>query len=150
MVYLLVVATLASQPIAFTLRKSKHCNYCIAWKKRHQDDEDFEDLEPPEHNCTNNNHKKSSLAMESHACLDMVVTMYDKYSCIMDQICVDDDGATCALLKWSNEDYMVNTNTTTKPTILISCSNKNAAGKPKPCPNRGLLPGHIPQAYFHC
>jgi hypothetical protein len=114
-------------------------------EERHQDDEDFEDLEPQEHNCMNN-HDKSSHAMEAHACLDMVVTMYDKYTCIMDRICVDDDGATRALLKWSNDDYMVNTNTTKRPTIPIG-RGKNA-GKPKLRPNKGELPPHIPKPTF--
>jgi hypothetical protein len=44
-------------------------------------------------------------AMESQACLDLVVELlYDTYHCIAASICVDDDMSTRGMLKWSNAD----------------------------------------------
>jgi hypothetical protein len=74
----LMVGGITRKPIAMVI-KSKRCNYCLSWKKRNKDLlVDGEDLLLPLHDCTRN-HEGSSSSMESHACLEMVVDLHDKY-----------------------------------------------------------------------
>jgi hypothetical protein len=84
--------------------------------------------------------------MEARACLDMVVEMHDRYHCIVDSICCDDDASTRAMVKWSNADWMINNNSTVGPRVLIT--NGQLKGKTKPRESTGRLPGHIPEPSF--
>jgi hypothetical protein len=95
--------------------KSKVCNLCSTWSKKH----DIAVDPVPPHRCRKN-HEGSSGSMESQACLEMVVDMFNKKMCSVHTICIDDDASTRSMLKWSNADYMVNNNTTTAPTSLIT------------------------------
>jgi hypothetical protein len=45
-------------------------------------------------------------AMESQACLEMTIEMFDKKMCSIHTICINDDASTRSMLKWSNVDYM--------------------------------------------
>ena len=102
----LLVGALTRKPICFAI-KSKLCNFCTGYAKRqkHNDDGTI-----PEHDCTKN-HVGSSSSMEPLACLEMVVEMYNKWHCIIEFICADDDASTRSMLRWNNEDYMRNNNT---------------------------------------
>ena len=99
--------------------KSKRCNYCVLWKRRNKDIADDDELLVPVHTCTNN-HNGSSSSMEPKACLDMVITLYDNFHCIVSRICADDDSSTRAMLKWTNADYMKNNNTDVQPMQAIT------------------------------
>jgi hypothetical protein len=145
----LLVGGITRKPITVAI-KSKHCNFCITWKRDNKDmveaaELDGEDLILPWHECTKN-HDGSSGAMEPRACLDMVVELYDKFHCITDSICCDDDASTRALVKWSNNDWMINNNTTVGPRVLITGGKQK--GKTKPRESAGMLPGHIPEPSF--
>jgi hypothetical protein len=65
-----------------------------------------EGLPVPVHDCYIN-HVGASVAMEVIAALDMVVDLlYDHLNVLIGSICIDDDASTCAMLKWSNDDYI--------------------------------------------
>jgi hypothetical protein len=57
-----------------------------------------------------------------------------------------DDASTRSMLKWSNEDWMKNNNTTEKPTTLITKGPNK--GKLQARPNKGRLPSRIPEPRF--
>jgi hypothetical protein len=100
----------------------------------------------PLHNCTKN-HDGSSSAMEPLACLEMVTELYFKRSVVVGAICIDDDDAsTRSMLKWSNANYMNNTNTTEVPKVPISKGPNK--GKLQDRPDRGRLPAEIPEPLF--
>jgi hypothetical protein len=140
----LFVGGFTRKPIAFAL-KSKLCNFCKAWSKKHPPIAGEEVLEAPPHTCYCN-HTGSSGAMEPLACLDLTIQVYREFFCCIDLICADDDSSTRALLKWSNADYMKNNNTTTPP--LVEISKGPNKGKPHPRPDRGRLPPDIPEPSF--
>jgi hypothetical protein len=145
----ILVGALTRKPICFAIR-SKRCNFCTTWKANNKDiveaaELDGEDLIMPDHKCTMN-HVGSSGAMEPRACLDMAIDLYDNFHCSLARICCDDDASTRAMIKWSNEDWMVNNNTTSGPRTLITAGKKK--GKTKPRDNTGKLPGHIPEPLF--
>jgi hypothetical protein len=121
--------------------KSKVCNLCSTWEKKN----DVTVLPIPPHRCRKN-HEGSSGSMESQACLEMTIKMFDKKMCSIHTICIDDDASTRSMLKWSNADYMANNNTTEQPTSLITKGPN--AGKPQPRPDKGRLPGYIPEPLF--
>jgi hypothetical protein len=127
------------KPIAFII-KSKICSYCKSWKKKHGDE-----LEPLPHICYAN-HQGSSGSMEPQACLDLTVFLYEKYKCVVELICADDDSSTRSLMKWSNADYMFNNKTTDAPTIPISKGPNQ--GKMRVRPDYGKLPREIPEPVF--
>lgn len=99
------------------LIKSKLCNICSSYRKKNPDME--EDDEVPPHECTKN-HVGSSASMEAVGCLEMVQLVFEKWNCIIDSICIDDDASTRSLVKWSNEDHMMNNHTTIIPQVPIS------------------------------
>ena len=71
------VGGLSRKPIAVRV-KSRICNYCLAWKKKHPPLEDFPDGLPVSvHDCTLN-HKGSASSMEPKAALDMLVDLFDR------------------------------------------------------------------------
>jgi hypothetical protein len=145
----LLVGGLTRKPICMAI-KSKRCVFCNTWKANNKDvveaaELDGEDLLIPFHECTKN-HVGSSSSMEPEACLEMVVDLFDNYCCIIQSICCDDDASTRALLKWSNNDWMANNNTTVGPRVLITGGKKQ--GKTKPRESTGRLPAHIPEPSF--
>jgi hypothetical protein len=134
----LIVGRYNRKPIALCL-KSKLCNKCSNWHKR-------KIIAPvPYHECTKN-HDGTSGSMEPLSCLDMAIGLYEDKQVILSQICIDDDASTRALLKWSNADYMKNTNTTVVP-MVAKTKGKNA-GDMKKRDDRGKLPGMIPEPFF--
>jgi hypothetical protein len=133
----LLVGCITRKPIAMIV-KSKLCNFCNAWNKKNLED-------PPPHDCKAN-HGGSSSAMEPVACLEMVVDLYDSKHCIINRICCDDDASTRSMLRWSNRDYMTNTGTTVPPTVAKTKGAK--AGEQQARPDKGKLPGRIPEPKF--
>ena len=113
--------------------KSKICNVC-SWHTEHD-----QPVRP--HECVKN-HEGSSGSMEPLSILDMVVRLYDDKAVITDTIVTDDDSSIKAKLKWNNEDYMKNHNTTVRPT------HTTKGGNVVPRPDRGGLPGYIPEPKF--
>jgi hypothetical protein len=96
----LIVGKYSRKPIALCI-KSKLCNKCSNWHKK-------KIIAPvPYHECTKN-HDGSSGSMEPLSCLEMTVFLFNEKQVVLSQICIDDDGSTRSLLKWSNADYMKN------------------------------------------
>jgi len=81
---------------------------------------------PPDHNCFIN-HAGASGAMEPIAVLEMYIWLYNQ-RVMLDWMVCDDDSSIKAKLKWSNEDYMKNNNTTEVPKIVNS--NGNTVNRP--------------------
>jgi hypothetical protein len=136
------------KPIAIQV-KSRICNYCASWKKKHPPSEEFPNGELPPvgtHSCTIN-HVGSASSMEPKAALDMMVDLFDWRHVSIDRICVDDDASTPALLKWSNDDYCINNNTEKPPQVRRTLKKKDGTIKEyfEDRPNSGRLPGHIPE-----
>jgi hypothetical protein len=137
----LLVGSCTRKPISMMI-KSKLCNYCKTWKKNKNND----GVDPPEHDCKKN-HDGSSSAMEPEACLDMVTDLHNSWCVIVARICADDDASTRSLLRWSNADHMTNTGTTTVPKVLVT-RGPNKGVKQQDRPDRGRLPGNIPEPVF--
>jgi hypothetical protein len=135
----LLVGKFTRKPLMLCI-KSKVCNYCKAWKKKHGDLEDA-----LEHDCRMN-HDGSSGAMEPVACLEMVVFVHEKKHCDVVYICCDNNASTRSLLKWRNADYMNNTNTTEPPKVPISRGPNK--GKLQVRPDKGRLPPTVPEPVF--
>jgi hypothetical protein len=108
----LFVGGYSRKPIALQV-KSRICNFCLSWKKKHPLPDD---LPPPEHLCTIN-HEGSASSMEPKAALDMIIDLFDRRHVSIHRICIDDDASTPALLKWSNADYCNNNNTPKPPQV---------------------------------
>jgi hypothetical protein len=139
----LFMGGLTRKPVSLVI-KSKICNVCSAWQKKDKNKPDAGP--PPPHTCWKN-HEGSSGSMEPQACLEMTIDLFEKKQCCLGLVCIDDDASTRSMLKWSNEDWMKNNNTTEKPTIVISKGPNK--GKQQPRPNKGRLPGHIPEPIFY-
>jgi hypothetical protein len=134
----LMVGALTRKPVAMCV-KSKLCSFCSSFKKKNAE---VQPEEYPLHECWKN-HTGSSKGMEPKACLDMTIEMFDKRHVIIKGIVIDDDASTKALVRWSNQDWMLNNNTTLAPKVLMTKgANK---GKWTPRPNKGKLPRHIPE-----
>jgi len=71
----------------------------------------------------------------------MYIWLYNQQVTLDWMVC-DDDSSIKAKLKWSNEDYMTNNNTTDVPKIVNS--NGNLVDRP----NYGGIPGHMPEPSF--
>jgi hypothetical protein len=89
------------QAYFIVLVKSKICNFCNAWKKKHPDHATTDPIPP--HECRKN-HDGTSGSMEAQACLDMAVDLFNEKQCCLLVICIDDDASTGATMKWSNAD----------------------------------------------
>jgi hypothetical protein len=137
----LLVGGLTRKPLCMNV-KSKLCSYCFAWTKKH---EDLEEDPIPIHYCPKI-HEGTSSSMEPQACLEMVIDMFDNRQIIVKDICLDDDASTRSLLRWSNADWMKNNNTTKVPTVAITKGPNK--GKEQRRPDKGKLPGHIPEPSF--
>jgi hypothetical protein len=117
------VGGLYRKPIAYQV-KSRICNYCDCWKRKHPPSEDLPDgLPVGPHVCTRN-HKGSASSMEPKAGLDMIIDLFDRRHVAIDRICIDDDASTPALLKWSNADYCINNDTAKPPQVRKKIVNK--------------------------
>ena len=114
---------------------SKACGFCKTWFTRHTVDE-----EPPQHDCFIN-HEGTSGSMEPVAVLRMYKWLYSQ-RVIVKRFVADDDSSMKAKLKWSNEDYKLNTNTTVAPKII------NSKGNLAPRPNHGGVPRYMPEPSF--
>jgi len=113
--------------------KTKLCSICIAHARKKNNPEPVR-----EHKC-NINHVGSAGSMEPKAILEMVVDMYDNRYAFAEYVITDDDSSIKAKLKWNNDNWMLNNNTTDTPKVLTSGGNEVVR------PNRGELPRHIPE-----
>jgi hypothetical protein len=138
------------KPIALQV-KSRICNTCSFWKRRHPPSEDFpEGLPVAPHACTIN-HEGSSSSMEPKAALDMMIDLFDRRHVSIARICIDDDASTPALLKWSNADYCINNNTDKPPQVQKRVINKKDMSVKFVSEDRadtGKLPGRVPEPIF--
>jgi hypothetical protein len=119
--------------------KSKLCNYCSTYAKKNPG------VDIPLHDCVKN-HTGSSSSMEPLGCLEMVEMMFLKWHCVVARICCDDDASTRSLVRWSNEDYMRNNNTTVVPKVPISKGPNK--GKLQDRPDKGRLKAVVPEPLF--
>ena len=115
---------------------SKRCSVC----QRHDKKKEPEAIVPA-HDCSQN-YDGSSKAMESKAVLQMYIGLYRKKQVRVGLLICDDDSSIKAKLKWSNQDHMINNNTTIVPKVI----SKN--GKIRTRPDKGGIPGDIPQPNF--
>jgi hypothetical protein len=137
----ILVGKLSRKPLTLVI-KSKLCNFCSAFRKKNPDME-AEDVPP--HDCMKN-HVGSSSSMEPQACLEMSISIFDDWRCVVESICIDDDASTRSIMRWSNADYMKNNNTTKVP--MIAKSKGKNQGELQKRPDFGKLPGHIPEPVF--
>jgi hypothetical protein len=136
------VGKLSRKPLSLVI-KSKLCNYCSAYRKKNPDMEPEDEI--PMHPCTKN-HVGSSSSMEPQACLEMAVSLFEDWRCVVDSICIDDDASTRSIMRWSNADHMKN-NKTDKVPMIAKSKGKNV-GELQKRPDYGKLPGHIPEPVF--
>ena len=129
------IANLTRKPIAKYIC-CKSCKKCKTWYRHHAADEDV-----PEHECVSN-FDGTSGSMEPEAMLQMYKALYDQYQTIVGTIVTDDDSSIKAKMKWSNADHMKNNNTTDVPKIT------NRAGNVVPRPDKGGIPGYMPEPGF--
>jgi hypothetical protein len=120
--------------------KSKVCNACTVWEKQHPGEPQI-----IPHECYKN-HEHSSGCMESAAILEIPVDCFDKYQVVVEMLCCDDDSSIRADRQWSNQDYMVNNNNTELPMIPKKVGKNKGLLHPRP--NKGKLPGHVPEPKF--
>lgn len=135
-----LIGKLSRKPICYKIM-SKLCGFCTAWSKKKETNDD----DPPDHDCLKN-HTGSSSSMEPQACLDMVVQLYDRTNITTDMIFADDDASTQSTVCWSNFNYLKNNHTQELPQVPISKGNYK--GKLQDRPDKGRLPGHIPEPRF--
>jgi hypothetical protein len=121
--------------------KSKKCTKCTAARKK-------DTLLPfGEHpgQCWKN-HTGTSGSMEPAGCVELVAEMFDKYSVIIKRLCCNDDSSIRADCSWSNADFMKNNNTEEVP--LVPKRVGKFKGQLQPRPDKGKLPGHVPEPLF--
>ena len=122
--------------------KSKVCNYCTNFERTNTG------FPVPNHHCSKN-HNGSSGSMESAACLEIVIDLYWRHSCTINKLCCDDDSSVWADVRWANEDYMKNNNTTILPKVTITKGPNK--GKLKDWDsNKGKLLADIKEPLFGC
>jgi hypothetical protein len=120
--------------------KSKVCNTCNAWNKKNPG------IEMLPHTPCWKNHDGSSGSMEAAGILELVVNCFDKYKVIVRLLCCDDDSSIRADCQWSNADYLKNNNTDTLPQVPKKVGKYK--GQMQPRPDKGKLPGHVPEPRF--
>ena len=130
----LIFAMRTRRAIALTTC-SKACGYCKTWYTRNTMDEAV-----PPHKCFIN-HEGTSGSMEPIAVLRMYIWLYQQ-RVIVQRFVADDDSSMKAKLKWSNDDYKVNTGATSAPKIVNKNGNLTAR------PNHGRVPRHMPEPLF--
>jgi hypothetical protein len=124
--------------------KCKVCNICIAWDKKHPEEEDG--IEAGPHECWKN-HNGSSGSMESAGAVELLVKLFDDYNAVVHLLCCDDDSSVRADCKWNNADYMAYHNTTSIPMVPITKGPNKGILQPRPN-NVGKLPVHVPEPLF--
>jgi hypothetical protein len=92
------------------------------------------------------NHTGTSGSMEPAGCVELVTETFDKYSVVIKRLCCDDDSSIRADCSWSNADYMKNNNTEEVP--LVPKRVGKFKGQLQPRPDKGKLPGHVPEPLF--
>jgi hypothetical protein len=119
--------------------KSKRCNTCVCWEKKHPD------IPVPDHTCWKT-HEGSSGSMESAACVELIVDCYRSKNCIIRRLCCDDDSSIRADCQWCNADYLLNNNTDVLPMVPKKTGiNK---GQLQQRPDKGKLPRDVPEPLF--
>jgi hypothetical protein len=91
--------------------------------------------------------------MESAGILEIVVACFDKFNAVVDRLSCDDDSSIRADCQWRNAIYLANNNTNVLPKVPISKGPNK--GDLQERPDKGKLPGHIPEPRFvadpnHC
>jgi len=81
--------------------KSKLHNCCTAFKKRNPD------VDVPPHDCCKN-HDGPPGQMEPDSRLELVVSLCDKFECVVNLLCCDDDSSARAHCRWSDEVFLAN------------------------------------------
>jgi hypothetical protein len=125
--------------------KSKLCCFCNKFAKMNPTVDEAAAVPPPHHVCWKN-HDGSSGSMESAGAVELLVEACDAKKVVIRRLCCDDDSSIRADCKWSNADYMKNTNTTEIPMVPIAVGKNK--GKLQPRPDKGKLPGHVPEPLF--
>jgi len=120
--------------------KSKLCNYCSAFKKRNPN------VDVPPHDCCKN-HDGSSNQMEPDSCLELIVSLCDKFECVVNLLCCDDDSSVRAHCRWSNEVFLANNPPGTKLPLVKKKVGKNK-GELQERPDKGKLPQQTPEPFF--
>lgn len=81
--------------------KSKVCNYCNTFKKKHPN------ADVPLHDCCKN-HTGSSGQIEPDSCLELIVSLFDRHRCVLNMLCCDDDSSVRADCQWSDPTFLAN------------------------------------------
>jgi hypothetical protein len=84
--------------------------------------------------------------MEATSCLDLVMSLYNDRNTIVARLCCDDDSSVRADCRWSNSDYLLNNRTNVLP--LVPKKSGVNQGELQKRPDKGKLPGHIPEPLF--
>jgi hypothetical protein len=84
--------------------------------------------------------------MESAACLELVIDIFDNKHAILAQLCCDDDSSVRADCQWNNADWKINNNTTRDPLVPIKVG-KNI-GKMQLRKDNGKLPSNVTEPTF--
>jgi len=90
-------------------RLVNHC--CTKWRVRfaitavHSKKGTLMDVPP--HDCCKNQ-DGSSRQMEPDLCLELIVLLCNKFECIVNLLCCDDDSSMRAHCQWSNEVFLAN------------------------------------------
>jgi len=129
------ITNLTRKPIAKHIC-CKSCEKCKTWCRHHAADEDT-----PEHECFGN-FDGTSGSMEPEAMLQMHKALCDQCQTIVGTTATDDDSSIKAKSKWSNADHMKNNSTTDVPKMT------NRAGNVVPWPDKGGIPGCMPEPGF--
>jgi hypothetical protein len=119
--------------------KSKRCCYCNTFTKKNPG------LAVPLHDCWKN-HEGSSGSMESIGAVEVLTEAFERYKVVIRKLCCDDDSSIRADCQWSNTDYLKNNNTNVLP-MVPKTLGKNK-GDLQPRPDKGKLPGHVPEPMF--
>jgi hypothetical protein len=119
--------------------KCKTCIACTTWEKKHPG------LPIIQHACYKN-HEGSSGSMEAAGIVDVVVELFEKRQVIVEILCCDDDSSLRADCSWSNADYLINNNTDQLPLVPKKVGKNKGVLHPRP--DKGKLPGHVPEPRF--
>jgi hypothetical protein len=121
--------------------KSKRCCFCNTFLKSNPG----QTAMIPWHHCWKN-HEGSSGSMEASGAVEVLVEAFEKHKVVIKRLCCDDDSSIRADCQWSNANYLKNNNTTELP-MVPKTLGKNK-GKLQPRPDKGKLPGHVPEPLF--
>jgi len=131
------VGLLTRKPIAWHVL-GKGCSACNGWARSAKG----KNGEPCRPHACRKTWGGSSGAMEPVALLKMFKELYTSYQVIVEQIVTDDDSSIKSKLKWSNDDWMTNTNSLEPPYVYAK------DGKRSVRPDYSRLPRHMPEPTF--